>query len=57
MLQYSKFLVAAVMAALSFAKSYYGIDIGVDEITASNLIAALTAVLVYMIPNAPKADK
>lgn len=57
MLSYSKFLVAVVMAALSFAKSYYNIDVGVDEITAQNLIAALTAVLVWAVPNLPKADK
>ncbi|TDQ19828.1 hypothetical protein [Phyllobacterium brassicacearum] len=55
MLSYSKFLVAAVMVALSFAKSFYGIDLGVDEVTASNLIAALTAVLVWAVPNLPKA--
>ena len=54
---YNKFWIAAVMAALSFAKSYYNIDIGVDEITASNLIAALTALLVWAVPNLPKADK
>jgi hypothetical protein len=55
--QYNKFLIALTMAGLSFAKSYFNIDIGVDEVTAGNLIAALTAILVYMVPNAPKADK
>lgn len=53
---YNKFLVALTMAALSFAKSYFQIDLGVDEITAANLITALTAILVYMVPNKPKAE-
>lgn len=53
---YSKFIVAAFMAILTFAKSYYGIDFGVDEVTANNIIAALTALLVYAIPNKPKAE-
>jgi len=57
MFAYNKFLIAMAMAALSFAKSYYNIDLGVDEITAGNLIAALTAVLVWAVPNLPKADK
>jgi hypothetical protein len=57
MFAHNKFLIAMAMAGLSFAKSYYNIDIGVDEVTAGNLIAALTAILVYMVPNAPKADK
>lgn len=56
MFAYNKFIVAATMAGLSFAKSYYQLDIGVDEVTAQNLIAALTALLVYAVPNKPKAE-
>lgn len=52
---YAKFWVALIMAGLSFSKSYFNIDLGVDEITAGNLIAALTAVLVWAVPNLPKA--
>lgn len=48
---YAKFWIALIMAGVSFSKSYFEIDIGVDEITASNLIAALTAILVYFVPN------
>lgn len=53
----NKFWVAAAMAALSFAKSYFGIDLGMDEVTASNLIMALTAFLVWIVPNKPKASE
>ncbi|GGB10270.1 hypothetical protein GCM10011491_42790 [Brucella endophytica] len=50
---YNKFLVAALMAAVTFVQSYFEIDLGVDQVTASNLIAAIAAILVYFIPNVP----
>lgn len=54
---YNKFLVAALMAVVTFVQSYFEIDLGVDQVTASNLIAALAAILVWLIPNVPPQPK
>ncbi|WP_273794149.1 hypothetical protein [Brucella intermedia] len=51
MSKYNKFWAAAVMAVVAFIRSYFGIDLGVDEATANAIVAAITALLVWLIPN------
>ena len=48
---YSKFIVAAVMAGVQFFQSYSGIDLGIDDATVSTVISAITAGMVYLVPN------
>lgn len=55
MSRYNKFLAAAIMAFVAFIRSYFGIDLGVDDATANAIVAAVTALLVWLVPNkAPK---
>ncbi|HEX2753703.1 MAG TPA: hypothetical protein VHP34_11485 [Alphaproteobacteria bacterium] len=54
---YDKFFVALIMAAVSFIQAYSGINLGIDNTTAAQIVAALTPVLVWLVPNKPKADK
>ena len=49
--QFDKFLVAALMAAAAWARSKYQIDLGLDEATATVLAGAITACLVWLVPN------
>lgn len=46
-----KALVALVMGLLSILNLMYGIDLGVSPETISTIIAALTPILVWLIPN------
>lgn len=48
---YSKFWVAVVMTGANFARSYWGIDLDLDEVTAATLVQGVTAGLVYLVPN------
>lgn len=58
MSKFNKFWAAAVMAVVAFIRSYFGIDLGVDDATANAIVAAFTALLVWLIPNkAPKSKK
>lgn len=57
MSKYNKFLAAAVMAVVAFIRSYFGIDLGVDDATANAIVAAFTALLVWLIPNKTQAKK
>lgn len=50
-----KALAALVMAALSILNLAFGWHITADPSLVSGIIAALTPVVVYMIPNKPKA--
>lgn len=47
----AKFWVAVVMAIFAFVRSYTGTDFGVDETIANTIVAAITAALVWLIPN------
>lgn len=49
--KYDKFLVALIMALVAFVRSYSGIDLGVDDATATAIVGALGALLVWLIPN------
>lgn len=60
MTRFNKFWAAAVMAVVAFIRSYFGIDLGVDDATANAIVAAITALLVWLIPNReakPKGDE
>lgn len=48
-----KALVALVMGALYLLNSFAGIDLGVSEGTITAIIAALTPILVWAVPNRP----
>lgn len=48
---YNKFFVALTMAGVEYIRARYGVDLGLDEATVSGLVGALTAFLVWAIPN------
>lgn len=48
---YNKFWVALLMAVVAFLRARYDIDLGLDEDSAAALVGAVTAVLVYLVPN------
>lgn len=48
---YAKFWVALLMVAANWARSVYGIDLGVDETMAMTLVNGVGAFLVYLVPN------
>jgi hypothetical protein len=50
----AKFWVALIMAIVGFSRSYSGVDLGVDDATANAIVGAVTAALVWIIPNKPK---
>lgn len=52
MTKYNKFWVAAIMVAVEFARARYGVNIGLDQSTATAIVGAVTALLVYRVPNA-----
>lgn len=49
----AKFWVAVMVALVAFIRSYTGIDLGVDDATATAIVGAIGAALVYLIPNRP----
>lgn len=59
----AKFWVAFIMALAEFARVQWGVDLGLDEATVSAIMGGVTALLVWLIPNAdpkkqfPKAPK
>ncbi|WP_273772944.1 hypothetical protein [Brucella intermedia] len=57
MTRFNKFWAAAVMAVVAFIRSYFGIDLGVDDATANAIVAAVTALLVWFIPNREQKPK
>lgn len=51
-LRAAKFWVALVMAFIQFANIYMGLDIGLDQETATAIITGIGATLVWLVPNA-----
>lgn len=49
--RYDKFWVALVVAIFAFLRSYTGFDLGVDDATATAIVGAIGAALVWLIPN------
>ena len=54
MASYNKFWVALVVAIVAFLRSFTGIDLGVDDATATAIVGAVGAFLIWLIPNKPK---
>ena len=53
----AKFWVAGVMAVIQFIQIYFGIDLGLDEATVTAVLGGITALLVWLVPNAkPKQE-
>lgn len=52
MFRAAKFWVAGVMAVVQFIQIYFGIDLGLDEATVTAVLGGLTALLVWLVPNA-----
>lgn len=48
---YNKFIVTVCMAVLEWIRVTYNIDLGLDESTVTALVGAVTALLVYAVPN------
>jgi hypothetical protein len=47
----AKFWVALAMGIVQFVRIQYGIDIGLDEATATAIIGGIGALLVWWVPN------
>lgn len=48
---FDKFLVAALMAGAAWTRARYQLDLGVDEASATAIVGALAACLVWLVPN------
>jgi len=46
-----KFWVAVAMAVVAFVRVYAGIDLGLDEATATAVLGGIGALLVWLVPN------
>lgn len=51
--QFDKAIVAFIMAAIAIA-NIFGFHFGLSEATVSGIVAAVTPVLVWLVPNLPK---
>lgn len=53
----AKFWVAVVMALAEFIRIQTGVDLGLDEATVQAIMGGITALLVWLVPNAkPKPE-
>ncbi len=50
--KYNKFWIAVLMVGANYVRERYGIDLGVDPMTAATLVNGAGAALVWMVPNA-----
>lgn len=50
----AKFWIAIIMAIVQFIQVYTGYDIGLDQETVSAVLAGITALLVWLVPNKKK---
>lgn len=51
--QFNKALVALIMAAVMIVQRIWHIDLGLDENTVTIIVAGLSPILVYLVPNFP----
>jgi hypothetical protein len=51
----AKFWIAAIMSVVQFIQVYFGIDLGLDQATVSAILGGLTALFVWLVPNAKKS--
>lgn len=47
----AKFWVAIVMAIVQFVQIYFGLDLGLDQATATAIVGGVGALLVWLVPN------
>lgn len=52
---YDKFFIAVMILAANAVRSRYGIDFGLDEQLASDLISGIAAAFVWLVPNKARA--
>ncbi len=52
MTRYNKFWVAVLTVAANVVRDYYGVDLGMDPMTAASLVNGAGAALVWLVPNA-----
>lgn len=57
MSHYNKLWISLVMALAAFLRSYSGIDLGVDDATATAIVGAIWSALVWLIPNGKPVNK
>lgn len=50
-MKYAKFWAAALIGLAAFVRALTGFDLGVDEATATALVGATTAFVVWAVPN------
>jgi hypothetical protein len=53
MSKYNKAIVAFLIAIVAFVRSFFGVDLGIDDATATAIVGAITTALVYWVPNRP----
>ncbi len=46
-----KALIALVMAAIYILNTFFGFHLGINEMTLNTIVAVITPILVYLIPN------
>lgn len=51
---YNKFWVAVLMVGANAIRSRFGVDLGLDDQLAADLVGGIGAVLVYLVPNKAK---
>jgi len=49
--KYAKFWVAVLILGANGIRSRYGIDMGIDDQLASDLVSGVAAAFVYLVPN------
>lgn len=55
MSQFNKFWVAVLMVGANAVRSRFGVDLGLDDQLAADLVGGVGALLVYLVPNKSKA--
>lgn len=56
MSQYNKAIVALVMALIGIANTFFNAGVNISPETVNTVVALLTPLLVYIVPNKPKAE-
>lgn len=51
MSKFNKAIVAFLVAVVAFIRSFFGIDLGIDDPTATAIVGAITTFLVWAVPN------
>ncbi|PWL17036.1 hypothetical protein DKP76_13430 [Falsochrobactrum shanghaiense] len=58
MTRLNKMWAALIVAVVAWVRSYFGIDLGIDDAVATAIVGGITTFLVWLIPNKePKPEK